>query len=114
MPVYQDQISIAAGGSLTVSLSPNDRFGGAGGTVRVRSVATTGASSGLARRTFFVGNELIESGNGVLLKAAGVDNFTPAVTALGGPGDPIKLTFNVPGAAAIVVDYVVEIENNLG
>lgn len=112
MPVYQDQVSVAAGATFTVPLSPNDRFGGRGGTVRVRSVATTGATSGLARRTLFVGNELIESNNGVLLKAAGVDNFTPAVTALGAPADPIRLTFFVPGAGAIVVDYVVEIENN--
>lgn len=112
MPVYQDQVTIAAGGTFLVPLSPNDRFGGHGGTVRVRSVATTGASSGLARRTFFVGNELIESRNGVLLKATGVDNFTPAVTALGAAADPIKVQFDVPGAAAIIVDYVVEIENN--
>jgi hypothetical protein len=112
MPVYQDQPSIAAGATLTVPLQPNDRFGGRGGTVRVRSVATSGASSGLIKRTYLVGNEQIERNSGVLLKATGVDNFTPAVTAMGAPADPIVVQFFNSSAGAIVVDYVVEIENN--
>lgn len=112
MPVYQDQVSVAAGATFTVPLAPNDRFGGRGGNVRIRSVATTGASSGLARRTVLVGNEQIERNNGVLLKTTGVDNFTPAIAARGAPADPIVIQFFVPGAGAIVVDYVVEIENN--
>jgi len=111
MPVYADQVSIAAGGQFIVPLSPNDRFGGLGGTVRMRSVATTGAS-GAVKRTVFVGNELIESRNGVVLKAGGVDNFTPAASAIGAPGAPIKVQFDNPSAGAIVIDYFVEIENN--
>src|SRR5258706_5216652 len=111
MPVYQDQPSIAAGATLTVHLQPNDRFGGRGGTVRSRSVALSGATSGI-KRTFLVGNEQLERNSGVLVKAAGVDNFTPAVTARGAPADPIVLQFFNSTAGAIVVDYVVEIENN--
>lgn len=111
MPVYQDQPSIAAGATLTVPLAPNDRFGGRGGSVRCRSVALGGATAGI-KRTFLVGNEQIERGSGVLVKATGVDNFTPAVPARGGPADPIVLQFFNSTAGAISVDYVVEIENN--
>jgi hypothetical protein len=111
MPVYSDQVSIAAAATFTVPLSPNDRFGGRGGRVRVRSVATSGATSGLVRRTIFVGNELVEPDSGVLLKATGVDNFTPAQENIGAPADPVKVSFKNTSAGVIVVDYFVEIEN---
>jgi hypothetical protein len=110
MPVYADQPVIAIGASFIIPLSPNDRFGGNGGTVRIRTVALTGATGAL-KRTVFVGNELIESRNGVLLKAAGVDNFTPAASAIGSPGAPIKIQIDNPTAGAITLDYFVEIEN---
>lgn len=111
MPVYQDQPSLTAGQLFTVPLTPNDRFGGRGGTVRARSVALSGAAAGI-KRTFLVGNEQIERNSGVLVAAGGVTNFIPAITARGAPADPIVLQFNNTTGGTIVVDYVVEIENN--
>jgi hypothetical protein len=111
MPVYQNQPSIAANATFVVQLQPNDRFGGRGGTVRARSVALSG-TSGQVTRTFLVGNEQIERNSGVLSSAGGVTNFIPAITARGAPADPIVLSFTNTTAGAIIVDYVVEIENN--
>ena len=113
MPVYRGNVGLlAAGASFKPDLKPNDRFGPRGGHVRLRSKNKTTANVALVE-TLFVGNEMIENRGTVMDDANGtVDNFTPAIEAVGGPGDVVDVAFfNVGTAAVALANWVVEIEN---
>lgn len=114
MPVYRGVQSIAAGATFVVPLSPNDRFGGRGGKVRIRAALVTGGAAGDILQTVFVGNEMLENRGAVALESAanrGVDNFTPALEAVGLPADPISVQYLNTNAAARSVAFFVEIDN---
>ena len=113
MPIYRGNIGLlAAGATFKPDLKPNDRFGPRGGRVRVRAKNKTTANVTILE-TLFVGNELVENRALVPDDATGiVDNFTPAVEAIGGPGDVIDVTYTNSGtAAAALANWVIEIEN---
>jgi hypothetical protein len=112
MPIYRGtQTAQAAGTSFKPDFKPNDRFGPRGGHVRIRAKNLTAANSTVAE-TVYIGNELLEN-RGVISADAGgnVDNFTPAVEGVGGPGDVIDVTFTTIGTAASTYNWVVEVEN---
>lgn len=114
MPVYRGTQQIAAGAVFKPDLRPNDRFGGNGGTVRVRSVVITGGAAGDILETIFIGNEMIENRGAPSLEPAanrGVDNFTPAIEAVGVGADMIDIAYQNTNAAARSVGYVIEIMN---
>lgn len=106
------QVALAAGASFKPDLKPNDRFGPRGGRVRVRAKQINTPNVTIVE-TIFVGNELIEQRGQIAGDTVGiVDNFTPAVEAIGGPGDVIDVTFtNIGSAATVLSTWVVEIEN---
>ncbi len=112
MPIYRaKQLAQAAGTSFKPDLKPNDRFGPRGGHVRIRAKTLTAVNSAVAE-TVFIGNELVENRGQITDDAAGnVDNFTPALEAVGGPGDVIDVTFTTIGTAASTYSWVVEVEN---
>jgi hypothetical protein len=114
MPTYRGTQSIAAGAIFRPDLRPNDRFGGHGGKARVRAVVVTGGAAGDILETIFIGNEMVESRGAPSLEPAanrGVDNFTPAIEAVGGPADVIDVQYLNTNAAARSIAFVIEIEN---
>jgi len=113
MPLYRATVlALAAGATFKPDLRPNDRFGPRGGHVRIRAKQITLANA-LAAETVFIGNEMVENRAQIPGDASGqVDNFTPALEAVGGPGDVIDITYTNVGTVAIgTLNYVVEIEN---
>jgi len=113
MAVYRATIlALAAGASFKPDLKPNDRFGPRGGHVRIRAKQITLANA-LGAETLFVGNEMIENRAQIPGDTTGqVDNFTPAIEAIGGPGDVVDVTYTNTGTVAIgTLNYVIEIEN---
>lgn len=114
MPVYRGVQSIAPGAVFTPNLSPNDRFGGRGGKVRIRSALVTGGAAGDILQTVFVGNEMLEQRGAVALESAanrGVDNFTPALEGVGLAADPISVQYLNTNAAARSIAFFIEIDN---
>lgn len=114
MPVYRGVQLITTGATFTPNLSPNDRFGGRGGRVRIRCALVTGGAAGDILQTVFVGNEMVENRGSVALESAanrGVDNFTPALEAVGLPADPIAVQYLNTNAASRSVAFFIEIEN---
>lgn len=118
MPIYRGslgtsgQVALAAGATFKPDLKPNDRFGPRGGHVRVRAKQINTANVTIVE-TIFIGNELIENRAQITADTVGqVDNFTPAVEGVGGPGDVIDVTYtNIGSAATVLANWVVEIEN---
>jgi hypothetical protein len=113
MPLYRAQVlALAAGATFKPDLRPNDRFGPRGGHVRIRAKSLTAALAFIGE-TVFIGNEMVENRSQIPDTAAPflVDNFTPALEAVGGPGDVIDITYTNIGTAACTFNYVVEIEN---
>ena len=112
MPMYRGtQLVQAVGTTFKPDLKPNDRFGPRGGHVRIRAKALNTVNM-QAVETIFVGNDMVENRGILPSDAAGqVDNFTPAVEAVGGPGDVIDITYLVTGTAATTYSWVVEVEN---
>lgn len=119
MPVYRGTLgtaagatALAAGASFKPDLKPNDRFGPRGGHVRVRAKQINTLNV-VVVETVFVGNEMIENRGNIASDTTGVvDNFTPAIEAVGGPGDVVDVTFTNTGSAAVVTAaWVIEIEN---
>lgn len=113
MPIYRATgLTLASGVTFKPDLRPNDRFGPRGGHVRIRSKQILLANA-LVAETVFIGNEMVENRGQVLADATGqVDNFTPALEAVGGPGDVIDITFTNIGTVTVTgYSYVVEIEN---
>lgn len=112
MPIYRGtQLTQAVGTIFKPDLKPNDRFGPRGGHVRIRAKGLSTANMETAE-TIFVGNDMVEN-RGIIPRDAGgqVDNFTPAVEAVGGPGDVIDVTYLITGTAATTYSWVVEVEN---
>lgn len=106
--------ALAAGASVTPDLGVYDRFGGGGGKLAVRAVVDSAGVSGDIVETIFVGSEMVESRGGLALEraaGAGPDNFTPAVTAFGAPGDKISVTFANVSAGARSVRFLIEVDN---
>lgn len=113
MPLYRSTITaLAVGATSKPDLRPNDRFGPRGGHVRIRAKSLTAAGA-FAAETVFIGNEMVENRAQIPDAAAPaiVDNFTPALEAVGGPGDVIDVTYTNIGTAAVTLSYVIEIEN---
>lgn len=113
MPIYRATgLTLAAGVIFKPDLKPNDRFGPRGGHVRIRAKQITLANA-LVAETVFIGNEMVENRGQITSDATGqVDNFTPALEAIGGPGDVIDVTFQNIGTVGVTgYAYVIEIEN---
>lgn len=111
MVIRASGVALAAGATFKPDLKPYDRFGPRGGHVRVRAKFITLANVSIAE-TLFVGSELVEPRSVISSDATGqVDNFTPAVEAIGGPTDVIDLAYTNLGTVAGTLAYVVEIEN---
>jgi hypothetical protein len=106
------QVALAAGATVKIDTKPNDRFGPRGGHVRIRAKQINTANVAIVE-TVFIGNELIENRALIAADTVGsVDNFTPAVEGVGGPGDVIDVTYTNTGTAAtVLMTWVVEIEN---
>lgn len=114
MAVYRGlNTNLAAGATFKPDLKPNDRFGPRGGHVRVRAKQVNAVATFIIAETIFVGNEMIENRGNIASDAGGVvDNFTPAIEAVGGPGDVVDITFiNVGTTAVGTFTFLVEIEN---
>jgi hypothetical protein len=112
MPAVRWSLIVPANGIASPDLRPYDRFGGRGGAMKVRSsVAVAGA--GAVSETIFVGSELVEQ-NGIVgverAVGAGPDNFTPAIGGVGGPGDPINITYRAVAGPFTVTGFM-DIEN---
>jgi hypothetical protein len=116
MPIYRSQVlNLAVGATNKPDLKPNDRFGPRGGHVRIRAKQNNTTAGFTIAETVFIGNEMVENRAQITSDAAGqVDNFTPALEAVGGPGDVIDITYTNIGtatAATASINFVVEIEN---
>jgi len=113
MPIYRSQVLLlAAGATFKPDLRPNDRFGPRGGHVRIRAKSLT-VANGFIAETVFIGNEMVENRSQIpdTTAPAIIDNFTPALEAVGGGGEVIDITYTNIGTAAATFNYLVEIEN---
>ena len=116
MPQVRRTVAAAAAATQTVDLAPFDRFGLGGGAVSVRAVevdGTAGLAFGEILVNLTVGSDQVSRDNAIAIGvAAGVNSETPAISGVGGPGDPITLTVqNTDAAVAGTVDVVIDIQN---
>lgn len=113
MPAVGWSLSVPAGGTASPDLKPYDRFAGGGGGVKIRASVPV-AAAGLVSQTTYIGSELIEQSTPVGVErsvGSGPDNFTRATGGIGGPGDPVNITYRNTGVAAHVVSGFMDIEN---
>jgi hypothetical protein len=114
MPSVFYALSIPANGEAKADLRPYDRLGGGGGAVKLRSTTPLGTAGNSIQQTMFIGSELAVGAAPVGAEravGAGPDNFTPQVGGIGGPGDPVTVSYRNLTVGAIVVTGVVDILN---
>jgi hypothetical protein len=114
MPVVRFSQSVLAGATFIPNLSPYDRFGGNGGSMRVQATGPFGAAIGAFVESLYIGGELIEDQGPLTIERVlnnGPDAFTPSVGGPGAPADAIALRYRNTTAGALIVAGIVQIDN---
>lgn len=115
MPQVRRAVAVAAATTVTADLSPFDRFGLGGGAVSVRAVDTAGGGLlfGEVLLNLTIGSDQVARDSALAIGVTGgVNDETPRIAGVGGPGDPITVTIqNTDGALAATVDLVVDVQN---